>query len=119
MAIKLFDSELKVMEVLWSQNMLTAKEIATLLNKEIGWNKNTTYTVIKKCIEKGAINRIDPNFVCEAIVTKEEVQHAEVEELVNKLFGGSKELLFASLVGRRKISSDMFEKLKKQIEEGE
>ena len=52
MKVKLFDSELKVMETLWKEGDLTAGQIAKILNQEIGWNRNTTYTVIKKCIEK-------------------------------------------------------------------
>ena len=54
MGIKLYDSELKVMEILWKEGELTAGHIAKILKEEIGWNRNTTYTVIKKCIEKGA-----------------------------------------------------------------
>ena len=57
MNIKLFDSEIKVMEVLWKEGDLTAKQLADILSEKIGWNKNTTYTVIKKCISKGAIER--------------------------------------------------------------
>ncbi len=57
MAIKLFDSELKVMGVLWKEGDTTAKQISDILKAEIGWNMNTTYTVIKKCIAKGAIER--------------------------------------------------------------
>ena len=49
---KLFDSELKVMEVLWREGSMTAGNIAAILAEEIGWNRNTTYTVIKKCVEK-------------------------------------------------------------------
>ena len=54
---KLFNSELKVMEVLWDGGDKSAKEISDILAKEIGWNKNTTYTVIKKCIAKQAITK--------------------------------------------------------------
>lgn len=56
MNIKLFDSEIKVMEVLWKEGDLTAKQLADILSEKIGWNKNTTYTVIKKCISKGLLN---------------------------------------------------------------
>ena len=52
--MKLFDSEWKVMEVLWQQNDQTAKAVSLHLAQSAGWNKNTTYTVIKKCIDKGA-----------------------------------------------------------------
>ena len=51
----LFDSERKVMEVIWKEGDVTAKQISLTLRDTIGWNKNTTYTVIKKCIQKGFI----------------------------------------------------------------
>ena len=55
--MKLFDSELKVMDVLWREGDLPAKAIAKTLTEEIGWNVNTTYTLIKRCIAKQAIER--------------------------------------------------------------
>ena len=60
MNMKLFDSEQKVMDVLWREGDLHAGRIAEIPNDEIAWNRNTTYTVIKKCIEKGAIERQEP-----------------------------------------------------------
>lgn len=84
MDIKLFDSELKVMGVLWDEGDTTAKHISDVLKEEIGWNMNTTYTLIKRCIKKGAIERSEPNFMCHAIIPKEEVQEAETTELINR-----------------------------------
>ena len=83
--MKLFDSELKVMNVLWSKGSRTAKEISDNLKAENGWNMNTTYTVIKKCIAKGAIERSEPGFLCRALIPKEAVQEAETDELIGKL----------------------------------
>ena len=51
MEIKLFDSELKVMDVLWREGPTTAKHISDVLKEEVGWNMNTTYTLIKRCIK--------------------------------------------------------------------
>ncbi|MGG2995527.1 BlaI/MecI/CopY family transcriptional regulator, partial [Paenibacillus macerans] len=59
MQIKLFDSELKIMDVLWKNGDTTAKRIAETLKEQVGWNKTTTYTLIKRCIDKGAIERIE------------------------------------------------------------
>lgn len=112
---KLFDSELKVMNVLWHEGDTTAKHIAEVLNKEIGWNVNTTYTVIKRCIKKGAILRTEPNFTCHALMGKEEVQEAETEELINKIYDGSADKLFAALLGSRKLSAEQIEKLKQMV----
>lgn len=114
---KLFDSELKVMEILWKEGDLPAKEIAQILKEQIGWNKNTTYTVIKKCIAKEAIKRIEPNFLCQALVAKEEVQQQEASDFVNKLFNGSVDKLFASLVSQQNLSKEEISKLKKMIDE--
>lgn len=60
MDIKLFDSELKVMDVIWREGDTPAKEIARQLTNELGWNVNTTYTLIKRCMKKGAIERSEP-----------------------------------------------------------
>lgn len=117
MDIKLFDSELKVMDVLWREGDAPAKQIAAVLNAETGWNVNTTYTLIKRCIKKGAIERTEPNFMCHALIPKEDVQEAETEELINKIYDGSADKLFAALLGRKKLSREQIDKLKKMVEE--
>lgn len=115
--MKLFDSELKVMNVLWRDGDRTAKEISDILKAETGWNMNTTYTVIKKCIAKGAIARSEPGFLCHALIPKEAVQQAETDELIGKLYDGSVDKLFAALLGRKKLSPQQIAKLKQIVEE--
>lgn len=114
---KLFDSELKVMGVLWNEGDVPAKHIAEQLTGELGWNKNTTYTLIKRCIKKGAIERTEPNFMCHALIAKEEVQEAETNELINKVYDGSADRLFAALLGRKKLSAEQIEKLRQIVGE--
>ncbi|MDE5598103.1 MAG: BlaI/MecI/CopY family transcriptional regulator [Lachnospiraceae bacterium] len=113
--VKLFDSELKVMGVLWKEGDVPAKYIADMLNKELGWNKNTTYTLIKRCMKKGAIERSEPDFMCHALIPKEEVQEAETNELIDKIYDGSADKLFAALLGRKKLSAEQIEKLKQIV----
>jgi len=115
--MKLFDSELKVMDVLWRLGDRTAKEISAILGAETGWNVNTTYTVIKKCVAKGAVLRTEPNFLCHALVSKEEIQRSETEELIGKLFDGSPDLLFASLLSSRKLSREQLARLRELVDE--
>lgn len=119
MAIKLFDSELKVMDVLWRSGDTTAKQISEILAEEIDWNVNTTYTVIKKCITKGAIERSEPNFVCHALISKEQVQAQETDELIDKVFDGSESKLFAALLNRKNLSAQQIELLKRIVDESE
>ena len=112
MDIKLFDSELKVMDVLWREGDSTAKHIAAVLGDAVGWNINTTYTLIKRCIKKGAIERSEPNFLCHALVPKEQVQEAETNALIDKVYDGSADKLFAALLGRKKLSAEQIQKLR-------
>lgn len=115
MNIKLFDSELRIMEALWREGDLAAGQLAKILKDEIGWNRNTTYTVIKKCVEKGAVERSEPNFICSPLVTKEQVQSYETEELIGKMFDGSKEKFFAAFLDREKLSKEEIENLKRMV----
>ena len=110
MDIKLFDSELKVMDVLWKQGDTPAREIARALGEELGWNVNTTYTLIKRCMKKGAIERSEPGFFCHALIPKSAVQEAETDELINKVYDGSADKLFAALLGRKKLSDEQIER---------
>ncbi len=117
MDVKLFDSELKVMTVLWKEGDATAKHISDVLKEEVGWNMNTTYTLIKRCMKKGAIERSEPNFMCHALISQEEVQKAETQELIDKVYDGSADKLFAALLGRKKLSKQQIDELRKIVGE--
>lgn len=87
--IRLHEGELNVMELLWSNKALAAKDISKIIKEYIGWEKNTTYTVIKRLIDKGAVKREDPGFICRAAISKRTVQNIETKALLNKLYNGS------------------------------
>ncbi len=117
MAIKLFESELKVMDLLWKEGDMPAKEIALQLKQQIGWSKTTTYTVLKKCVEKQAISRTEPGFVCKPLISRAEVQKAETKELIDRMYGGSEDLLIACLLGKQEMTSEDIARLRKIVEE--
>ena len=117
MEIKLFDSERKVMEVRWREGDMTAGQLAKILKEETGWNRNTTYTVIKKCVAKGAIARSEPNFFCRALLTREQAQAQQTEELIDKMFDGSAEKFFAAFISGRHFSKEELERLRRMIDE--
>ena len=108
----LFDSERKVMEVIWKEGEVTAKQISLTL-------RNTTYTVIKKCIQKGFIERLEPNFVCRALLSKEQAVQDDTREFVNRVFDGSIPLLFSALLSQKALSKKELEELKQMINEME
>ncbi len=119
MTLKLHDSELKVMECLWKEGDLPAGTLAKILEEETGWNRNTTYTVIKKCVEKGAIERYEPRFMCRARIGRDQAQHFETQTLIDKMFDGSMEQFFAAFINNPKLSKDEVDKLRKILDEVE
>lgn len=115
--MKFYDSELKVMELLWQQGEMSAKQIADELRQIIGWNKNTTYTVIKRLIDKGAIERIEPGFHCNALIGQECARQSALAEFLEKFYHGSMGLLFASLLTEEKLTPEEIGQLRKMIDE--
>ena len=113
---KLFDSEAKVMKIIWEKHPISAKEISLIAAETIGWNKNTTYTVIKKLEAKGFIWREDPGFFCIPLVSQNQMQKAEVTSLVKKVFGGSRKALFSALLEDEPLSEEEVNELRKLID---
>lgn len=116
MTVKLFDSELKIMEVLWKEGELSAGQLAGILKEQTGWNRNTTYTVIKKLVDKGAIARQEPGFICKALITKEQVRQQEASNLLSKLFDDSAELFLSAYLSGKKLSPEEIKRLKALVE---
>ena len=116
MAVKVFDSELKVMEALWKEGDLTAGQLVKILKAQTGWNPNTTYTVIGKLIDKGAIERYGSNYSCRAVITKEQVQQYEAKELIGKLFDGSGSAFLSAFISGGELSEDDIAQLKQIVE---
>ncbi len=101
---RLQDSELKVMKVLWRLGETPARTVAGILEEEQGWNVNTTYTLIKRCIQKNAVERVDPGFICRPLIDEKSVQRERTEELIDKIYDGSADRLFAALIDSKKLS---------------
>lgn len=103
--IRLHEGELNIMELLWSNRVLAAKDIAKIVKEYIGWEKNTTYTVIKRLIEKGAIKREDPGFLCTPLITKRKVQAIETRALLNQLYDGSLSKFFTDYLKNQELTA--------------
>ncbi len=114
--VKLYDSEIKLMELLWGNEPVSAKDLSLIAADKVGWNKNTTYTVIKKLVGKGAVKRAEPGFICTSLVNKEDVGKAETGSLIDRLYGGSKKAFFAALLNDETLSEQEIADIKAMIE---
>ena len=117
MEYKIFDSELKILEILWEGGEASAKDVALRAAELVGWSKTTTYTVIKKCVEKGLVAREDPGFRCRAVVSRKEAQQWETRDLIDRMYGGSAARLVASLLEGRTLSEAEINRLRRMVEE--
>lgn len=119
MTVKLFDSELKVMDVLWREGEVPARAVVDELAQTMGYKSSTTYTLITRCIAKGAVERVDPGYRCRALIAQDDVQASETDEFIDRIFNGSVDKLFSSLIKRKKISAQEFARLSTLIDEAE
>jgi len=114
--IMLSDSERKIMEQLWKEGDCPARQLADVMERKYGWNINATYTLIKRCIRKGALERREPGFLCHALVSWDSVRQAETEKLLDRVFDGSVDLLFSALVGSGRLTGPELERLRQRLE---
>ena len=112
---KLFESVLKIMELIWPNEPVSAKQVSAIAAEKIGWSKNTTYTVIGKLEAKGYIKREDPGYICTSLISREEVCKSETRSLIDTLFKGSKKALFSALLEDEELSEAELEELRSMI----
>lgn len=99
---KIFESEYRFCLILWEKEPIRTTELAKLCGERLGWKKTTTYTVIKRLAERGVIQ--NDSSVITALVTKEQAQAAEMEEVVEKTFEGSIPAFLAAFTKQKKLS---------------
>lgn len=115
--IRLHEGELNIMELLWSNKCLAAKDIAKIVKEYIGWEKNTTYTVINRLIDKGAIRREEPGFICKPLLSKRTVQRIETKVLLDKLYNGSLSNFLTEYVMNQSLTNSELLELERIISE--
>lgn len=115
--IRLHEGELNIMELLWSNKELAAKDISKIIKEYIGWEKNTTYTVIKRLIDKGAVYREEPGFVCKAVISKKTVQSIETNSLIQKLYNGSLNNFISDFLKNQTLTENELQQLERIIYE--
>ncbi len=108
-------SDYYILDILWENGDMKASQIANILEKNIGWNKNTTYTIINRCVKKEYIKRIDPGYVCRAMITKKQATESNVNDVMNRFFNGSFCSFVSNFVSSHELSSEEIQELDKII----
>ena len=109
----LYESERKVMEALWSEGSIKASDLVKVLEASAGWNRNTTYTVLKKCIDKKLVKRSEEGYICTPLVSRKQIQREEAAQLLEESFGGSVTKLISAVLDVKSVSKYEVKEIKK------
>lgn len=99
---KVFESEYRFCLILWENEPVSCSDLAKICKERLGWSRTTTYTVIKRLGERGVLS--NENSVVKSLVSKEEIQASEMEEMMEKTFEGSVPAFIAAFAKREKLS---------------
>lgn len=111
---KVFESEYRFCLILWENEPIKSGELVNLCREQLGWKPTTTYTVIKRLSERGILR--NENSVVSALVTKDEVQAAEINEMVEKTFEGSLPAFIAAFTKHQKITDKELDAVQEMID---
>lgn len=113
--LKIFDAEYRFMCIVWEKEPINSTELVKLCQDKFGWKKSTTYSVIKRLSERGALK--NENAVVMALVSRLQVQKYESEQILEKTFGNSLPSFITAFLQDKKLTQEEAEQIKKMIEE--
>ena len=111
---KVFESEYRFCLILWENEPVKSSKLVELCKEQLGWKPTTTYTVIKRLSERGVLK--NENTVVTSLVSKDQVQEAELNEMVEKTFEGSLPAFIAAFTKHQKISDAEIDAIQQMID---
>ncbi len=111
---KIFESEYRFCLILWEHEPVKSSELVSLCKEKLGWKPTTTYTVIERLAERGVLK--NENTIVTALVSKDAVQTAEIEELVEKKFEGSLPAFVAAFTRHRGMTREEIDQVQRMID---
>ena len=111
---KIFDSEYRFCLILWEHQPVNSTKLVSLCKDQLGWSKATTYTVIRRLVERGVLK--NEKAVVSALVSKEQVQESELEQLVERTFEGSIPSFIAAFSRSKKLTEQEIDQLQELID---
>ena len=111
---KVFESEYRLCLILWEHEPIKSSELVQLCREQLGWKPTTTYTVIKRLSERGVLK--NENTIVTSLVSKDQVQAAEIDELVEKTFEGSLPAFVAAFTKHRTLSAKEVDEVQAMID---
>ena len=113
---KIFESEYRFCLILWEHEPISSRELSDLCKEQLGWSKTTTYTVIKRLSDRGVVK--NENTIVTSLVSKDEAQVSEIDELMEKKFENSLPAFIAAFARRQKLTEKEIDEIRRIIDKG-
>jgi predicted transcriptional regulator len=117
----LTEGELPLMEVLWKKGPATVGDVLASLPTDPPLAYSTVLITLRILEAKGYLRHTKKGraFVYEPVIVQEEASRKALGYLVNRFFGGSRELLVVNLLKEETIGRAELRRIKKMIAESE
>ena len=112
---KIFNSEYRFCLILWEHEPINSTRLAMLCKEQLGWSRPTTYTVIRRLSERGVVK--NENTMVSSLISKEQVQQAEMEELMDRTFEGSVPAFLSAFANTKKLTMADIQQLEDFIQQ--
>lgn len=113
---KIFESEYRFCLILWELEPISRARLAVVCKERLDWSRTTTYTVIKRLSDRGVLE--SEGSMVRSLVSKDEVQRAELDEIIEKKFEGSLPAFVAAFAKIGKLSDEDIEELNRMVDKG-
>ena len=111
---KIHESEYRFCLIMWEHEPVSSLELVKLCQEKLAWKRTTTYTVIKRLGERGVLKL--ENGIVTSLISKEEVEKAEIETFVESKFGGSLPAFVAAFTKHQDLSDSDLDEVQKMID---
>ena len=111
---KVTEGEYRFCLILWEHEPIKSTELVRLCGEKLGWKETTTYTVIKRLIGRGIVK--NEKTIVSSLVSKDAVQAAELNDLVERTFEGSLPAFIAAFTKNRKLSEQEIDAVQAMID---
>lgn len=113
--IQIYESELRLMELIWDHAPVRSTVLAQMAGEILGWKKSTVFTVIKKLAGRGIL--LNENAIVTPLVSREQVMLSESKSLIDKLFQGSSRLFLTNFLSKEEFTAEEAQELKSLIDQ--
>ncbi|MCH5308196.1 MAG: BlaI/MecI/CopY family transcriptional regulator [Prevotella sp.] len=111
---KVFESEYRFCLLLWKHEPINSTKLARICKDELGWSRTTTFTVIRRLSDRGVVK--NENATVTSLISKEDIQVAQMDEMMEKTFEGSLPAFIAAFARRQKLSDDEVNEILRIVE---